>query len=173
MLERVVSPPGQPVAACSASDWDRIEVELAIQFPSDYRRLVSSFGSGYFCGTFIFLPSPASARYSKVVDTLLYQLSAAKGHGIPYNVFPVTPGLYPWATDENGGIACWNRVGDPDDWNVVTVSAGPEYDVEELECGAESFLVNAFTNEIACDLWREPFDVSELTFTARPEPQVK
>ena len=112
--------------------------------------------------------NPASPKYGQFIETLLYQLSAATDYGIGYDIYPADPGLYPWAMDENGGILCWNRVGEPDDWKVVTVSAGPEYSVEEANCGAESFMVQAFTNAARWDIWRTPFSESELNFN--PEP---
>jgi len=164
-LRDLVVPPEDPIDKCeSADEWNSLENTWSVQFPTDYRRLVTLYGSGTFCESFLMILNPNSPRYGQFVETLLYQLKAARGTGIGYRVFPAVPGLYPWGMDENGGVLCWNMDGQPDHWNVVTVSAGPEYDIEEAACGAESFLVQAFTNSAKWNIWQAPFSKSELNF---------
>ena len=54
-LIRLVPPPSVPVAA--NGDWPKLERELGLPIPQDYKDFIANYGTGAFCN-YLVIPSP-------------------------------------------------------------------------------------------------------------------
>ena len=86
----------------------------------------------------------------------LFQLGKDyREEAVPYGIFPDSPGLLPWGTDDNGGSICWLTQGAPEKWPILAVAARSEY-FEQFDIPMTTFLAGCFTRKITCHLWNEP-----------------
>lgn len=107
-------------ADCAAA-----EERLGTALPSDYKKLVETFGDGAFDG-FLDVRLPAD-----IVKGAEFASGWAKAHGTPswepHPPFPEPGGLLPWAGTEHETSFYWITEGpDPDAWPVYVTEVGPE-----------------------------------------------
>jgi hypothetical protein len=117
-------PPEIPFAF--EGDWHRIEAEIGLALPGDYKAFISKYGSGKICG-FVSLFSPfvnngnwslmpyvseTIQAYESYVDTKVLR-------AIPYPLYPKRGGLLPFGTTENSSCLNWLTDGPPDEWELV------------------------------------------------------
>lgn len=140
-LTRVVSPPAKIVDTGSEEQWEQCERQIGLTLPSDYRKLVQTYGTGRWMN-FLWVLSPfASNKYINLVYQATHQLDAERTiraqfpAEIPFPLYPEPEGLYPWALTDNGDRLYWHTCGDPDQWpTIVYESRGPEFDRHPLTC---------------------------------------
>ncbi|QKW06564.1 hypothetical protein HUT18_09270 [Streptomyces sp. NA04227] len=99
-------------------DWAQVEARLGSALPSDYRRMVETFGEGAFDG-FLSLNQEPWTHFRD--DSLLV-----------------------WASTEHENLYCWRADGDdPDRWPVVVRSSdGEDF---TFACGAAEFVCRILT----------------------------
>lgn len=123
-LRGEVAPPEIPFAA--QGDWDDVEATLGLVLPSDYMTLVSTYGSGMFCG-FVsalspFVCNPKWSLIGYVHSTLVAYKSYVDSKvlsSIPYPLYPEKGGLVPFGTTENSNCLNWLAQGSQDEWELV------------------------------------------------------
>ncbi|MGY0059598.1 SMI1/KNR4 family protein [Streptomyces sp. LZ34] len=118
-------------ADCAAA-----EARLGTALPSDYKRLVETFGDGSFDGYLdVYLPAD-------LVKSAEWAADWAKAYGTrswePHPPFPEPGGLLPWASTEQELSFYWITEGpDPDTWPVyvrdVEPEAGDRFDMTATE----------------------------------------
>ncbi|MEU1787264.1 SMI1/KNR4 family protein [Streptomyces sparsogenes] len=137
-LERMHSGRIRPVDCAAA------EARLGTALPSDYKRLVETFGHGAFDG-FLDVRLPAD-----IVKSAEFAAGWAKTHGLrswePHPPFPEPGGLLPWAGTEHETSFYWITEGpDPDAWPVYVTEVGPEAG-DRFDMTASEFVFRMLTD---------------------------
>lgn len=157
-LVRVVTPPDVPLQVDTGRSWRAIQDEIGIDLPDDLRQLATTYGSGRFCKMFMVF-NPFASTYSQYIKfecDLLNQLMDNEGDQyIPYNVFPYSPGLLPWGSDDNGHTMLWLTDGPAEEWPIVLRSRDNEYERHDLNM--TTFLEKVINQELSCLLWSQTF----------------
>jgi hypothetical protein len=82
---------------------------------------------------------------------------------VPYDIFPTTPGLFPWGGDNNGSTLFWLTECTAPEWPIFVAAARDDY-FQRFDMSVTSFLTGCFTRTIKCYCWSDP------AFFSGPEP---
>jgi len=144
-LVAVVPPPDAPLETGSAADWKRVEKELRLKLPDDYKGLIACYGSGCF-GEFLHPLSPFTAnRHGHLLQRGQAILAAERVSGMgrqqggPFPLYPDEGGLLPWAVTDNGDTLFWYTHHAFAPWPVV-VGSGRGFRFEVFQRSAAGFL---------------------------------
>jgi len=168
-LQQLVALVPPPPATGRGWGWDQIEEGLG-RLPSDYKRLVETYGSGSF-DDFLWLlvpgydnPNVDLGRQAAAILDHLRELRAPEG-GVPYDLRRDAPGLLPWAVTDNGETCFWDTASeDPDAWSIVVNEArGPAW--VTFAGSATDFLLAVFAAKSPCALFPDDFPSPEPAFT--------
>ena len=163
-LVRLVPPPEAPVDA--TGDWARVETDLGLELPSDFKMLIQRYGLGQF-ESFI-TPLNPFGRHAMLIDEarrLQEDQPFREQHPdlSPCAFYPKLGGLLPWAGTDNGDRICWLTEGHPDTWTTVIWNPRAcKYDAHAV--GAVGFLHGWLTGQISntvlgdCDEAQPRFD---------------
>ena len=103
-LKSFIPPPPAPFQ--NSGDWSAAEAELGFGFPSDFKDLIHTYGSGEFFGT-LGVENPLRPWGRDGIRGLLAsyrELRDACEYTFP--LFPESPGLLSWGSDHNGHRPC-------------------------------------------------------------------
>lgn len=156
-LTSIVVPPANPFETEDAEILQRHQERLNLQLPHDIREFGAVYGSGlvYVQTFYIEVFNPLSIKYYDrfmLFANLLSERKEDEGHvRFPYQVYPNSPGLAPWASDVNGNILCWLTEGSPNNWRVVV--RPEDGDFEEFPGPLTEFLASAFRCSIKVGIW--------------------
>ncbi len=163
-LFEVCPPPSKPNQPPTKSDWDRIESQIAISFPDDYKQILEKYGHGTWQGFWYFFNpavhddanwfSPEGETTGKLTLPILRAVRESDReegvHDAEFAIFPETGGMLPWASTDNGGVFCWLTKGSQSNWPTVYFDEDPwrcvEKTVYELSCS--EILLGAVTGEL-------------------------
>ncbi|MFD8935123.1 hypothetical protein ACFV0R_07675 [Streptomyces sp. NPDC059578] len=141
-LERLVAVTGWEPRTVGRIDWPAVESSLGTPLPSDYKKLVETFGEGLFSDFHqVFMP-----------DDLIRRTQWGARHGQaswePYPPFPAPGGLVPWMGNEHEQSFSWITEGpDPDRWPVYATEAEPVAG-QRFACTATEFLFRSLTDPL-------------------------
>ena len=140
-LLEYIPPPSDPKEIGTQKSWGRIEARLGLALPSDYKTLISNYGTGSF-GNLINVYNPfAQNEYLNlfyILDTLHQADQHARHLGNPhwtavdpFEYYPASDGLLPWGCTNNmHEIFCWQIKGKPETWETIFYNLGSgEYEV--------------------------------------------
>jgi len=149
-LTSLIQPPVKPSQVGSCSDWTLVEEELGVEYPSDFKAFVNSYGSGSI-GRFYWVWNPYSKdEYLDQVRMVCKYESELKSEFPeyhPYAIFPDAPGFLPWGSDENGNYYGWLTIGEPDKWPILTNEVrGSGYELHNRSFS--KYLTGVFNSEI-------------------------
>lgn len=153
-----------------------MEKSLGTPLPSDYKQVMTAYGSGIFNDLFwLFNPISHSDR--------LNLISQAHGSGTdyphlkcyehakavwpercPFPAYPEPGGLLPLGGDTNGGYAFWLTEGPPDDWTLVLYPHG-FFELERHPMPLTGFLTLWLSGHLP-----EGFFGAGKSFTRRTDP---
>jgi SMI1-KNR4 cell-wall len=155
-LVALVPPPSAPANA--TGDW----TALGIALPSDYRELITRYGSGEFSDEVALLPPFGPCTLLDYGVGLLdgdrelrADEEATDPEDYPYPLYPEPGGLLIWATTANGERLCWLTAGEPDEWKVVAWDP-KAFEYEEHEPGAVGFLVSWLSGRLESEILPPP-----------------
>jgi len=121
-----------PLVECVPTDeWRAIEADIT-PLPNDYKVFLSNYGTGslddffYFFSPIASNPSLNLYRQLKSDCDVVRELIAFDD-ALCYEVYPVTPGLLPFGTTDNGDFIMWHTIGSPDEWPVCIMGARSLY----------------------------------------------
>jgi hypothetical protein len=124
-LKKQVPPPSKPFEVGSLARWRKIESQLGLKLPRDYREFVFAYGSGLFAGFYRVYNPFAASEYtgllssSKRICDMNRESQPGNPERFPYKYYPEPEGLLPWGNDENGNDYFWLTKGPPTNWVVV------------------------------------------------------
>lgn len=179
-LAKLVPPPEKPVETGTAKGWAKVERELGVRLPSDYREYITRYGSGSI-GDFIFIHNPFTAnQYLNLLKKVPVTCSnmrefneqeVPEDNEFPYGIYPNSPGLLPFATDAAGKDWSWLTKGPPDTWPVI-LTGGRDPDYQPFKYTLTNFLCKALRRKIKCRIWPKDFPppAKRLVFNRGYEP---
>ncbi len=162
----IVSP---PKATCFSSEaWEDAEEWLGFTLPDAFRDFAKTYGCGTFCDGYLQVVSPSDS-FETFRDFVEYHAGVLRTNmeaglrNIPFNTYPIHPGLLTWAADENGHRLHWLTIGAANNWPVIVESHEGEF--EQFDLPMTTFLAQSFRNDIRPKhIWYQPFNNSELSF---------
>lgn len=124
-------------------DWHRIEAQLGLRLPADYKHLVDALGSISVGPARVAAPGDAATDLLSLINEVQQRVQRERAaSGGPRGTYhPEEGGLLTWATIGNGALLCWAPIGpDPDRWPVVAVDASFQFSAVH-PLSASAFLV--------------------------------
>lgn len=178
-LKELVLPPEKPVGTGNPEGWDKVEQELGLTLPTDYKDFARVYGAGNLAG-FIHIFNPFSdSPYSsllKCVKQICEVYRFLKQHEgdkqVPYAVYPDKPGLLPWGRNDLGHVLFWLTEGNPDSWPIV-LSHGKSDRYERFNLGMVDFLARALPHELDSTIWPDDFPDPDTPITFNPQKIAK
>ena len=162
-LIKLIPPPANPLEVGNMEEWGKIEEELKLKLPEDYKRIVCTYGTGYWM-EFLWVLNPFSkGEYFNLQEQIRSQLDAEREikkeypEEIPFPIYPEEGGLLPWAMTDNGDRLYWLTSGLPEQWaTIIYESRGPEYDKRKSSCS--EILLRWVTGKIKIKVFPEDFN---------------
>ena len=168
-LTRLVPPPAAPVDA--NGDWQRVEADLGLALPADFKGLIETYGLGQFVD-FITPLTPFGSRdlFMRSARGILdseRSFRARNPDKSPYSLYPEPGGLLEWAGTDNGDRLCWLTEGEPERWTTIAWNQR-SWSYGAFPVGAVEFLHGWLTGRIETTVfgprdadepapWFEPF----------------
>src|SRR5262249_10794441 len=98
--------PPAPEPKDAKGDWNKVEGDLGLALPEDYKQFITHYGRGTLCNLFWFASPfncvdpptrrPVSAREYWTSWAGIYNDWGKTKRDIPFPVYPTIPGLFPW-----------------------------------------------------------------------------
>lgn len=167
-LTAVVAPPAEP--AYEPGDWDRLEGELGMPLPTDYKQAVAAYGDGCF-GDFIHLYQPASTnpdhdllRPRRTDFDALRVIQCDYPEDVPYRLTDPAE-LLPVGLSDNGDVIYWHvrDPKNPDGWTIV-VNDSREPEWSTFPGGITDFLAELLTGRTRISVFPAKFPHRAATF---------
>lgn len=123
-IATLIPPPAIPIQVGSLADWQAVEQELGVTFPTDFREFIFKYGTGYL-GSFYSVWNPFWSSNKFVESVRLICAAERESQGrfpefFPYAIYPDSPGFLPWGSDDNGNYYGWLTEGSADEWSVLS-----------------------------------------------------
>jgi len=126
-LLSIMPVPRQPIGIPTPDDWQRVEAELGLRLPADYKAFVGAYGAGII-NDHIRCVNPAYPEDSPFVDPLRLEVYGgwAEAGETPHPIYPAPGGLLPWGTTGNGDSYFWvtEPADEPDRWPIAIFDRG-------------------------------------------------
>jgi hypothetical protein len=165
-LLALVRPPKDPID--TQGDWGSVEIVVETVYPSDFKELISRYGSGrFFFDGHLEVFNPLTIAGLTRIKTVQKQFKAGRegGSGWSLPIHPEKGGLLPWGWDENGNRYAWLTKGKPDQWPVVFLGHGCEGKPLQFPTDITGFLAGYATDRFKQLLQPgEPFTDEVRTF---------
>lgn len=151
----MVRPPVSPIETPASND--NLPDCLDRQLPDDLLEFSRTFGGGSFGGR-LTIYNPYSPNYSDIIQFVCEtykDIADFEGNSIfPYKLYPNTPGLYPWGSEDNGHEFFWYTEGLPNQWSVVLCAGDPRR-FETYDMTMTSFLAKFLSNTLSCCIFSD------------------
>ena len=167
-------PPSHPRGTGTPKTWEKVERELGLRLPADYKQLMDHYGTGAF-DDFIRVYNPFAETEEEnlffALDTLNQAEEQTRLWGAPdwtvvrpFRLYPAPEGLLPWGRTANfGEVFFWQLTGAPPTWETIFYHLRTgEYEVWKLPM--MDFLLRLFTRQITSVLLPEDFPSAALSF---------
>lgn len=167
----VVPAPTQPSEAGSPEAIPVVERAMGTALPKDVFDFGIRYGTGMFADT-VEIYNPFSAKYLesvRQVSDCYRELKHAEGNQfIPYDIYPISPGLLVWGSDVNGHMMFWLTEGQSEKWPLVLMTVDGQF--EQLNMSMTTFLARTFGGVMECILWDKEWiknNFMDITFHPR------
>jgi hypothetical protein len=133
-LREMVPPPAEIFEVGDRDSFAKVEAELGLMLPEDYKQVVQTYGSGQWQG-FWYILNPFTQNeflnfvcQSKMLrpknwstlDSERERRESTKGiYPYPNPIYPEPGGIIPWALTDNGGRFFWLTKTRPEDWPTI------------------------------------------------------
>jgi hypothetical protein len=154
LLLKLMPPPSSPINTGNSNKWKNVEKELGVDIPTDYKSIISAYGSGSV-DYYLWLLNPFESneyisllKKSRVLINAFIELRLQFPERYNSPVFPELGGLLPWAFTDSGVEICWIvGKGNSDDW-TVGIHNPANGTIVDFKCNAVSFMVKLLSKEI-------------------------
>ncbi|MCA8992127.1 MAG: SMI1/KNR4 family protein [Planctomycetaceae bacterium] len=133
-LQRVSPPPERPLAV--DGDWSRVESDLGLCLPPDFKEFASTYGKGRFGRDEILVFHPlewSNVRNSWSQRASHFRAWLDAGFNVPYPIFPEFEGLLPCAIVSDVNRINWLTRGSSENWPLVYFDRDHGYFEVELK----------------------------------------
>ncbi len=157
--------PAPPNPQCATGNWNEIEAQLGIHFPSDFKQLINVYGCGNILGSLeIYNPLTERGR-NQIAESLDMLEESREACEYLWPIHPEEAGMLPWGDDVNGNIFCWLTKGESDDWATAQMGHGAD-EPDSDNVNITTFLFNYARNQYPEMLGGIAFEVADYRFTA-------
>jgi hypothetical protein len=138
--------------------WQKIEDDLGISLPDDYKEFINVFGTVQI-GDFIYVLSPFTENPHLNLKEQVFEIlegfrslgSFFGGEKYTHPLYPDKGGLLPWGFSINGDHLFWLTQGEPRDWRIaVDESRGASF--ETYNQSMSGFLSKLLRKEIRSEI---------------------
>lgn len=155
-LRSIARPPSNPKGPGTPAQWSQLETELHLNFPQDFKELVSTYGAGNFTNFFgVEAPFYSSPRYGPYRDWIRLMFDGVKlakssypEEAVPLPVYPENGGLFPWGYTHNGGAMWWLTEGESAHWPIICLDDGNTKDFDRFDLPVVEFIEKWLTDQI-------------------------
>jgi hypothetical protein len=155
-LRAIAPPPERPKGAGTASDWRRLESDLNLRFPEEFKELIATYGHGRFTEFFgvatPFYRAPRDIGYKEFVrlriEGIRFAQSSYPEEAVPLPGYPENGGLFPWGYTDNGGTMCWLTEGESARWPIICLDDGNTKDFDRFDVSVVEFIEKWLTDQI-------------------------
>jgi len=131
-LIAIAPPPTNPIGIGSLEEWEEIEKKYQLRFPSGYKELLATYGSGRFNNSFgivnPFHTPKNNDGFSEFVHMRTRDMAEVKRMhpklSVELPIYPEKGGLFPWGYMDNGGTLCWLTNNSESSWEIVFLDHG-------------------------------------------------
>ncbi|WP_123972281.1 SMI1/KNR4 family protein [Streptomyces sp. Ag109_O5-1] len=139
-------------------DWTRLEANLGLALPADYKLLCELFPA-FELGNFMAFGGPdpghehlwlkGAREELEIIDEWLGYADLT----VPMHTYPAPGGLLPWSTSNEGDIFLWSTGGEgPEEWTVTVASRNGDW--WHYEGGVAQFMADLVGGRL--ELWGLP-----------------
>lgn len=129
-MQELLSLVATPQAPKDANaDWNKVEGDLGLRLPEDYKHFITHYGRGTLCNVLWFaspfncLDPPTrravSAREYWTSWAGIYNDWGRTKREVTRPVYPEIPGLFPFGIYGDTDVLSWYTVGEPQQWEVL------------------------------------------------------
>lgn len=165
-LKKILIPP--PSSDQTANHWSLIETQLSIKLPCAYKIFIDTYGTECI-DDFLWVLNPFARNKNLSFDRIRKTLDAFNylKTNIPeeynFNLYPENPGLFPWASTDNGDDIFWFTEGDPDTWPIIVYETrSPEY--IEYKKSVTDFIYEILSKQLICPFFPDDFPSNAPVF---------
>lgn len=156
LLEYAI-PPDKPLESFICENWKNVEQKLELIFPSDYKIVISTYGSGQFFEFISFFNPFSSNENINLLNQIVlineqYQTLKDGGEIIGYSFFPKKDGLLAIARTDNGDTIFFLTNNDQASWKIVVNEARGD-DWEEFDMSISDFLIGIIERSLVCGVF--------------------
>ncbi len=162
-LSKVVLPPTDKEHLPTHGKWVEVENGLGLQFPDDYKALITAFGAGTY-DQFLHVFSPfARNKYLNIIiqkDEILNSYNTFRQEFpefASYPAFPQPGGLFPWGTTDNGDVLYWQVEENEDTSWAIVVFDGRHAEHERYDMTVTNFLTEVLTGALKVGIFPDDF----------------
>lgn len=102
--------------------WKEADERLGVNFPSDYKQFIGTYGSGNVGDFIVFFNPFAPIERNNFFNNVQFVIGGqTKFRGIPFPLFPKSGGLLPFAKTYDGDDLFWETRGESDKWSIVVL----------------------------------------------------
>jgi len=146
----------------SKERWDVVEEALGLPLPSDYKRIVETYGCGsvddWFGWFYPFGKTSFDENATQLVSTF-FDIKESEEYDQTF--YPDPGGILPFATNDNANVLCWKTDGPSDKWQLFWWNAS--------ESTLHKTKYRSFLTALV-DILRGEGKLSERMLPANPKP---
>ncbi|TDC83680.1 hypothetical protein [Actinomadura sp. 7K507] len=178
-LTRIIQLIGKPIQSPPPVDWDGLRVALGMRLPSDYMELCEKYPPlrvDNFLGTFHPIEDAEGENLVSWAEDILGTAEELIDEFptldlVPFPLYPVEGGLFPWGVTDNSDHLFWRTKGDPDAWTVVVADHSyGKGDWWEFAGSMTDFITGLMTREFTCPPLGLDFPSPNATIEQSPLP---
>lgn len=109
-LEQILIPPQESVIVRSDEEWDKVESQLKIKLPKDYKDFISTYSTGCI-DDFLWIHNPFEENENlnffqqlEVINNAYSEMKNDFPDDFEFDVYPSNGGLLPFGSTDNGDI---------------------------------------------------------------------
>lgn len=170
----IVFPPKSPFESGKDEDWAKVELEIGIKLPDDFKKFIEVYGTGKL-GDFFYVLNPFAAnKYVNLFEQIKVRLDANRmmqkqfPRSVPFPLYPEPDGILPWAFTDNGDVLFWLTKGEPDEW-IVVVQESRLAEWEQFPESMSDFLTNLFKGKLSSRILGDDQEQESVAFKSLEE----
>jgi hypothetical protein len=162
MLQHLVElapPPTQPAATGIDEDWLKIEAEIGLELPQDFKDYIRCYGAGQWLEFFGIIdpfyewkhPQAQKNWRAWIIDRIGHLNNIeerVKNYYASFKPYPAVNGLLAFGYDDNGGTLCWQTTGKPDQWPIVCLDGKTTQEYDLFDMPLTEFLAGVVSEKI-------------------------
>ncbi|SIR15916.1 SMI1-KNR4 cell-wall [Rhizobium sp. RU33A] len=160
-ITTLIAPPIDPIET-SGSSWTEIEREIGAFLPADYKKFVSTYGTGSI-GDFLWVFNPFSKNKNLNLNSFRYLQSSYQNLKADFPElydrppFPLHDSFFTWAQTDNGDSLIWIIKSEPPETWQVGIHSADQAEEELTSLTFTGFMVRLLEKQLASRILPKQF----------------